>query len=98
MITKENNPNKRDANGRPHSWNVHNGRKFGKRYGRKGGKARWESMTQEERDLVWAKRDYAYEQSRRFKAKLSRTALTSPKKVFTAQEIEEVEEFFGDIL
>ena len=76
-----------------------NGRKFGLKYGRKGGKARWASMTQEEKDLVNARRDYAYEQSRRMKAKLSKTNLTSPKTVaLSAQDIKDVEEFFGDIL
>lgn len=83
----------------PHGFRTNNGRKFGKRYGRKGGKARWASMTQEEKDLVNAKRDYAYEQSRRMKAKLSKTNLTTPKTVaFSAQDIKEIEEFFGDIL
>lgn len=90
--------NKLDANGQSHSWNVHNGRKFGKRYGRKGGKARWAKMTQEEKDLIWAKRDYAFEQSRLMRAKLSKTSLTAPKKTFSTQDIEEIEEFFGDII
>ena len=90
--------NKLDANGQSHSWNVHNGRIFGKRYGRKGGKARWASMTQEEKDLFIAKKEYSFEQNRRLKAKLTKTAFTSPKHQLKAQEIEEIEEFFGDII
>jgi hypothetical protein len=88
---------KLDANGQSHNWNVHNGRKFGKRYGRKGGKARWASMTQEEKELIWAKRDYAIEQNSRLKARMSKMSLT-PAKNLSRQEIEEYEEFFGDIL
>lgn len=75
-----------------------NGRKFGLKYGRKGGKARWASMTQEEEDLVRAKYRYTYEQSQRLKAKLAKTSLTAPTKTFSAQAIEEIEEFFGDII
>lgn len=80
------------------AWRIHNGRKFGKRYGHKGGKARWASMSQEEKDLYWAKNHYAREQTKKMKAKLSKTSLTSPKLTLTAQELEDVEEFFGDLI
>ncbi len=90
--------NKLDANGQSHSWNVHNGRKFGKRYGHKGGKARWASMTQEEKDMFEAKKRYHYEQNRRIRAKMSNMSIIPPKGSVTKQEIEEIEEFFGDIL
>lgn len=81
----------------PRGFRERNGRKFGKRFGRKGGKARWAKMSQEEKELIWAKRDYAAEQNRRLKARMSKMSLT-PAKTLTRQEIEEYEEFFGDIL
>lgn len=90
--------NKLDGNGQSHSWNVHNGRKFGLRYGRKGGKARWASMTQEEKDIYWAKNHYAREQTAKMKARLSKTSLVPPKSTFTAQELEDIDKFFGDII
>ena len=90
--------NKLDANGQSHSWNVHNGRKFGKRYGHKGGKARWASMTQEEKDMFEAKKRYNYEQNKRIRARMSNMSVIPPKTNASKQEIEDIEEFFGDIL
>lgn len=90
--------NKLDANGQSHSWNVHNGRKFGKRYGHKGGKARWASMTQEEKDMFEAKKRYNYEQNKRIRARMSNMSVIPPKATASKQEIEDIEEFFGDIL
>lgn len=75
-----------------------NGRKFGLRYGRKGGKARWASMTQEEKDLVNAKREYAHKQHKRVEAKLSKMDIIPPKQHLSMQESEEIEEFFGDLI
>lgn len=82
----------------PRGFRERNGRKFGKRFGRKGGKARWAKMSQEEKELIWAKRDYALQQNNRLKAKMSKMSLTIPKRALKKEEIEEYEEFFGDIL
>lgn len=87
-----------DGNGQTHAWNVHNGRKFGKRYGHKGGKARWASMTQEEKDLFEAKKRYHHEQSKMMKNRLHKASLTAPRRVFSKQDLEDIEEFFGDII
>lgn len=82
----------------PHGFRTNNGRKFGKRFGRKGGKARWASMTQEEKDIYWAKNRYYREQSQRMKAKMSKTGFIPAKQTMSAKDIEEYEEFFGDII
>lgn len=89
---------KLDANRQSHNWNIHNGRQFGKRYGRKGGKARWASMTQEEKDFVTARRVYFAKQASKLRVKLSKTALTTSKMVNSQQDIKDIEEFFGDII
>ncbi len=91
--------NKLDANGQAHNWNVHNGRKFGLRYGRKGGKARWASMTQEEKDMLEAKKQYTFEQTRRLKAKLSKTPFTTPtQQGYNTKDREALEDFFSEII
>lgn len=82
----------------PHGFRTNNGRKFGKKYGRKGGKARWAKMTQEEKDIYWAKNKHYRRKTEAMKARMSKTSLTLPKGQLTAQDLEDYDEFFADIL
>lgn len=72
--------------------------------GRRLGKARWASMTQEEKDWVNSKRDYANAVRRERRKRLNRElAKTTHFKVddrtMTDEEIDDVENFFyGDVL
>lgn len=76
-----------------------NGRKFGLKYGHKGGKARWAQMSQAERELVWAKRDYQLQQTKRIKEQTLRgTAFTTPKALMSKQDVEDFDEFFGTVI
>ncbi len=96
---------KRDANGYSHNWNIHNGRIFGKRYGRKGGKARWASMTQEEKDLFFAKKNYALkhavERNKRIRQQLQTNTplmFPAPFTLVSGKNLDDFEELFGDVL
>lgn len=84
--------------GNPGGWKIRNGRLFGKRYGRKGGKARWASMTQDEKDMFEAKKAYSRQQNKRIRTQVLGKMSLKPAKNLSAQEIEEIDEFFGDII
>lgn len=71
--------------------------------GRRNGKKRWASMTQEEKEWVWMKRDYANATRRKRRERLNRDlARTTHFKVpptATDDEMDDLENFFyGDVI
>lgn len=84
----------------PHGFRTINGRKFGKRFGSKGGKARWASMTQEEKEIFYAKKEYFVKRNRQVKDRLSRNSTfvqPGANSSCSNGQLDEIEEFFGDI-
>lgn len=71
--------------------------------GRRNGKRRWASMTQEEKDWVNAKRDYANAQRSKRRKRLNEnlskhTAFKVPPQA-SEEEMDDIENFFyGDVL
>lgn len=71
--------------------------------GRRNGKKRWASMTQEEKEWVWMKRDYALAVRKKRRDRLNRElAKTTHLKVdpkATDEEMDDIENFFyGDVI
>lgn len=66
--------------------------------GRRLGKARWASMTQEEKDWVWGKRDYAIAQRNKRRKRLDEslskhTAFKVPPTA-SSEDMDDIENFF----